>query len=413
MAAANPAVGPLHIMQQTDGEGHQQDGLDADTVAAEMLHQIGAESAKEEYTHTRSSHHHAQLPVAVVALEGQPQRKDRQEHVYRHRHQQAGQGDHPELFMPKVDMYGGILCIHRSKRIGLIGFCLVGEIQILHILYITADGIGHDRVEVGIAAQETRTEALGHTQHVGYHEYLAVGAATGTDTDGGDGYLTGDLGGQLGRHFLEHHSETARLGQNPGIGDELFRLFLFFSTNTVSAEFIDTLSRDYDYPLADLISFVQLNYDSFFDNLVSVGYTTADGTKIKPGMKLSKAFKFFVDDEDILDNIQTLASRIIQNNVLSGELCVSVHPLDFLSSSENSYNWRSCHSLNGEYRSGNLSYMVDSTTFIAYIKGKDKHVLPNFPNDVKWNSKKWRTLFFTSENFEVLFAGRQYPLRRY
>lgn len=174
-------------------------------------------------------------------------------------------------------------------------------------------------------------------------------------------------------------------------------------------DFIEVLSRNYNYPLADLISFVNLNYDSFFDNLVSVGYTTADGTKIKSGMKLSKAFKFFVDDEDILDDIQTLASRIIQNNVLSGELCVSIHPLDFLSSSENSYNWRSCHSLNGEYRSGNLSYMVDSTTFIAYIKGKDKHILPHFPDDIKWNSKKWRTLFFTSENFEVLFAGRQYP----
>ena len=83
-------------------------------------------------------------------------------------------------------------------------------------------------------------------------------------------------------------------------------------------DFIEVLSRNYNYPLADLISFVNLNYDSFFDNLVSVGYTTANGTKIKSGMKLSKAFKFFIDDENILDDIQTLASRIIQNNVLSG-----------------------------------------------------------------------------------------------
>ena len=42
-------------------------------------------------------------------------------------------------------------------------------------------------------------------------------------------------------------------------------------------DFIEVLSRNYNYPLADLISFVNLNYDSFFDNLVSVGYTTADG----------------------------------------------------------------------------------------------------------------------------------------
>ena len=102
--------------------------------------------------------------------------------------------------------------------------------------------------------------------------------------------------------------------------------------------------------------------------------------------------------------------QIIQENTITGTLCFSVHPLDFLSSSENTHNWRSCHSLDGEYRGGNLSYMVDDCTFMCYLRsdGYD-HQLPNFPHEVKWNSKKWRVLLYLSNDRTMLMAGRQYP----
>ena len=83
--------------------------------------------------------------------------------------------------------------------------------------------------------------------------------------------------------------------------------------------------------------------------------------------------------------------------------------MDYLSSSENNYNWRSCHSLDGEYRAGNLSYMLDSSTIVVYLSPKEKAILPNFPDNVPWNSKKWRVLFFLSNDWNMLFAGRQYP----
>lgn len=111
----------------------------------------------------------------------------------------------------------------------------------------------------------------------------------------------------------------------------------------------------------------------------------------------------------MLDDIQTRASQIIQENVITGTLCFSVHPLDYLSSSENTYNWRSCHALDGEYRAGNLSYMLDKSTVICYLKGADNVKLPMFPEDVKWNNKKWRVLFHVSDNWDLIFAGRQYP----
>lgn len=172
--------------------------------------------------------------------------------------------------------------------------------------------------------------------------------------------------------------------------------------------FLDTI--DCLYSNYDLINFIEINRDGFFTNQVIEEYKLPDGKIIPVGMKLVKAFKYFISDKDLLNDIQNSASRVIQEDKIEGKLCISVHPLDFLSSSENTYNWRSCHALDGEYRAGNLSYMVDKSTVICYLKGADGVRLPNFPEDVLWNSKKWRVLIFFEKNWRAIFAGRQYPL---
>lgn len=160
----------------------------------------------------------------------------------------------------------------------------------------------------------------------------------------------------------------------------------------------------------ELASFIDENKEGFFNNSVVECFTSPTGVKIPKGMKLVKAFKFFEDDKITLEEIQNKASMIIQEDKIEGRLCFSVHPLDFLSTSENTYNWRSCHALDGEYRCGNLSYMVDKSTIICYLKSdKEDNILPNFPQDVKWNSKKWRMLLFISDGWNAMFAGRQYP----
>lgn len=172
-------------------------------------------------------------------------------------------------------------------------------------------------------------------------------------------------------------------------------------------DFTTLLSTKYN--AFDLAKFIQKNEQGFYANQVINDYTLADGTIINKGMKLVKAFKFFIKNEKILNEIQSAASMIIQENKITGKLCFSVHPLDFLSSSENTHNWRSCHALDGEYRSGNISYMVDESTFMCYLKSKKDTILPSFPEDVPWNSKKWRVLMFVDKNWEIMFAGRQYP----
>lgn len=149
-------------------------------------------------------------------------------------------------------------------------------------------------------------------------------------------------------------------------------------------------------------------FEAFFSNRVIREYPIDEDKRIPKGMKFSKALKYFVSDEKALEKMQIEYSQIIQEDRIKGTLCFSIHPLDYLSISENTYNWRSCHSLDGAYRGGNMSYLMDKATIICYLRGEDNCVLPRF-GSVVWNSKKWRCLLHINNDQTVVFASRQYP----
>lgn len=159
------------------------------------------------------------------------------------------------------------------------------------------------------------------------------------------------------------------------------------------------------YNNKELADFVFTQREGFFENKTLCDARGTDGKIIKKGSKLVKAFSHFADGRSLF-NLQNEASRIIQDNKMEGTLCFSVHPLDYLTISENDYNWNSCHSLSGDYRAGNLSYMMDKVTFICYLKGDaDIELVPG----VTWNNKKWRVLMYLDERGHILFTGKQYP----
>ena len=173
-------------------------------------------------------------------------------------------------------------------------------------------------------------------------------------------------------------------------------------------QFMDMIAEVYDNN--ELVFFLENVEEDFFSNHLSKDYNFGKDKKIPKGTKIIRAFKYFEKDPRVLEDLQNQASMIIQEDKISGMLCFSVHPLDFISSSENTYHWRSCHALDGDYRAGNLSYMMDESTVICYLRnGSEYKKLPNFPEDVMWNSKKWRMLLFLSDGWDALFAGRQYP----
>lgn len=166
----------------------------------------------------------------------------------------------------------------------------------------------------------------------------------------------------------------------------------------------------YKQACADFLSKIDVN--SFFDNRVSFNYINPDlEIKVPQGAKLSKSLKVFFSENSVftLTRMQSVISRIIQDNKIHGKIVLSVNPLDFLSISENTNNWRSCQALDGEYRAGVVSQMMDKHTFVAYLKSDKEVELPNFPEESKWNNKKWRTLYYWDKDQEILVGAKQYP----
>ena len=187
-----------------------------------------------------------------------------------------------------------------------------------------------------------------------------------------------------------------------------------FTDNAKSRKFENMLNAlstivDTDCTAANGLTFEEFlveNQEGFFENRVV--YPHPD-LKINKNMKLLKCFKYFLPSFTVTRNAQDLASHFIQDTKIEGYLYFSVHPMDFLLLSENNSKWRSCHSLDGDYRSGNLSYMLDHTTFVAYLANEEPESLRALPDGDLWLNKKWRMLVHSDAFENVVYYNRQYP----
>lgn len=155
-----------------------------------------------------------------------------------------------------------------------------------------------------------------------------------------------------------------------------------------------------------LYDFLMDNKEGFFKNQVVCSYPKLN---INKGMKLLKCFKYFLPSFTETRKAQDFASRFIQEDKIEGYLYLSVDPIDFLTLSENNSGWDSCHALDKDYRAGNLSYMLDKTTIVAYLANDKKENLRALPDGVEWYSKKWRMLLHTNNFESVIYYDRQYP----
>jgi len=167
----------------------------------------------------------------------------------------------------------------------------------------------------------------------------------------------------------------------------------------------------------DLANFIEANgITGFYNNFVSITEASFRDEKVvfRRGTKLSKVFKSLIGDsqylfEESLEDIRNEYSAIIGQKSITGNLRISIHPYDYLTMSENNNGWRSCHSLDGEYGSGVLSYMADKCTLVAYLYTEDNTSLRRMPDDILWNSKKWRALIYMNKQRNLGVISKHYP----
>ena len=140
-----------------------------------------------------------------------------------------------------------------------------------------------------------------------------------------------------------------------------------------------------------------------------IAYHPITGKKIKiqKGSKPMRVLKNFISDTKALDEIQTVYSRVMNTKTIKGVLCLSIHPLDYLTVSVNKSNWSSCYNTldSGAWCASTLSLISSPNTMVAYLKA-DKDV---DYNGIEWNNKRWRVYVSLNHNNELVHCGRQYP----
>lgn len=108
------------------------------------------------------------------------------------------------------------------------------------------------------------------------------------------------------------------------------------------------------------------------------------------------------------EQFRVTLAQITNQRETHGTLCLSIHPFDYMTMSDNDSNWRSCMSWNdyGEYRQGTVEMMNSNCIVVAYLKSDKDMCLDKYRNQY-WNNKKWRTLIIASD--ECICSVKGYP----
>ena len=147
--------------------------------------------------------------------------------------------------------------------------------------------------------------------------------------------------------------------------------------------------------------------------------------RINNGMKIMKIIRklmtlFNFDTpyyQDIFDEIRQLQSMANNKADFYGDLCISIHPLDYMTMSDNSCDWESCMRWNyGDYRLGTVEMMNSPCVVVGYLKSKTPFYLDGEPRkqyfwsnkkQYPWSNKKWRSLFVVTK--DCIAAVKGYP----
>lgn len=153
---------------------------------------------------------------------------------------------------------------------------------------------------------------------------------------------------------------------------------------------------------------------AIWDNLYT-GETFSILIKDKPKLKIPHGIKWirgftkiaeYLDyDADEIEQFRLQHSMCINTKLLKGNLCLSIHPMDYITMSDATFsscmNWQNV----GAYRRGTVEMMNSDYIVVVYLESE--HDRLNFGNDDSWNLKKWRTLLIVSP--EHITSVKSYP----
>lgn len=194
------------------------------------------------------------------------------------------------------------------------------------------------------------------------------------------------------------------------------------------------------------------NYDRLYQNRIKLDYIYFKLNKrnelkeyrlsydMKPFRVLNTIIEAYITDEEkrkeISEKVEQYridVSKVNNEDRANIEIVFSIHPLDFMSMSDNDINsWQSCMNWhdNGCYRVGTVEMMTSNNVICAYMPNKTLDARDLYNNMSKNNEyrrsydcydyiktpvpyfdKSWRCLFYVEK--DILCSGKSYPFANY
>lgn len=202
--------------------------------------------------------------------------------------------------------------------------------------------------------------------------------------------------------------------------------------------FRDKISEDereevqfYRYEIKEIVTVRTLNNDKIMHSIKIKVPIARNTLSIQIGMKpvraLQKIIKYlgYDDLKDEFEDFRIKHSLIFNEKKIYGNMCFSIHPLDFLTMSDNAEGWSSCMNWSrggGCYHLGTVEMMNSNNVIVCYLESSSQdfpfgyHSFKEEANpfakegeEWSWNSKKWRCLFYVTN--DIIMNGKAYPYR--
>jgi DNA-directed RNA polymerase subunit RPC12/RpoP len=138
-----------------------------------------------------------------------------------------------------------------------------------------------------------------------------------------------------------------------------------------------------------------------------------EGTKpIKAITKIINYFNNVESNDELLKMLEKFKkeySLIAGKKFVKGNLVFSIHPLDFMTSSDNSLNWHSCLSWedDGLYQIGTVEMMNSNNVLCCYLEAERPYYFFDEEEAYSWNNKKFRQYLYVTK--DIIVSGKAYP----
>lgn len=186
--------------------------------------------------------------------------------------------------------------------------------------------------------------------------------------------------------------------------DFVFSFFQYYATKVIdnSSYYND---RSEFYNLINLFTYSCIEENKTFNKveLTSCGLSFQAGTR--PMRAIQKVIKKIgYPHLDLFEEWRNAISNMCSNRAFKGNLTLSIHPLDFMTLSDNNCNWTSCMNWReGSYSIGTIEMMNSNCAMVAYLNSDTEFA----PHDLPIPNKSWRALLFAHKN--ILIVGKNYP----